>query len=287
MNADGGDSLQRQRRWTTTPELLTLDPRVSDRAHRLWCRLDRFAGDGSNGGAFPSRVTLTVELDCSLASVDRAVEELVEAGWLTKARRPAGGTNAYTLIDTLSADDEQALRDEIERTRKERRARPVRNGGSRPTSTKSSEPPPVTDAGTLPSVVTGGPITGDGYKEASPKEASVNEGCGVVEVPTEETPPTEVSTVEHPFPTFAKAALADHTTAEKNDWIAAWETVDSIAKAWEPTMHLTKYLADRKRNQKRPVAEEWVKWFVQDEHAAQASAIALAEDERDSRPWYE
>jgi hypothetical protein len=101
------------------------------------------------------------------------------------------------------------------------------------------------------------------------------------------TTPPPVSTVEHPFPTFAKAALADHTTAEKNDWIAAWETVDSIAKAWEPTMHLTKYLADRKRNQRRPIAEEWVKWFVQDEHQAQADAAASVEDERDSRPWYE
>jgi hypothetical protein len=100
-------------------------------------------------------------------------------------------------------------------------------------------------------------------------------------------PPPEIPVTESTFPKFARAALKDHTTQEKNDWISAWETVDSIAKAWEPTMHLTKYLADRKRNERRPVAEEWVKWFVQDEHQAQAEAAAPAEDERDSRPWYE
>jgi DNA-binding MarR family transcriptional regulator len=207
------------------------------------------------GAAFPSVETLCRRTRRKERTVQDALSELEEKGWLRREPRP--GRSTIYHLQTPAAH----------RT-------PAESAPPQPTAVEGCGPPQLEVRSTAPITIT---------------EPSSNE-VGVSEVSTEETSPptpTEVSTVEHPFPTFAKAALADHTTAEKNDWIAAWETVDSIAKAWEPTMHLTKYLADRKRNQKRPVAEEWVKWFVQDEHQAQADAAASVEDERDSRPWYE
>lgn len=122
MSDETDDRIERAGRWTITPELLTLDPRISHRAFRLWCRLDRFAGNGSGGGAFPSRDTLCVELDSSWSGVDRAIKELVAAGWLSKRRREAGGRNVYTLHDALGAEAEAALNDLIEADREAKRA---------------------------------------------------------------------------------------------------------------------------------------------------------------------
>jgi hypothetical protein len=87
--------LKRQHRFTVTPEHLILDPRVSDRAFRLWCRLDRFAGDREV--AFPTNETLAVWLDCDPSSVARARKELVDAGWLLVEPR-TGTSNLYTLV---------------------------------------------------------------------------------------------------------------------------------------------------------------------------------------------
>lgn len=90
-------TLTRKHRFTVLPEPLLRDRRVSDRAMRLWCLLDRYAG--ANGQAFPKRKRLAGDLDCSVATLDRAMEELVATGWLHKARREEGGVNDYTLLD--------------------------------------------------------------------------------------------------------------------------------------------------------------------------------------------
>jgi hypothetical protein len=217
----------------------------------LLCLADHANGDGL---AFPSVPRIAKRCRVEERAVYRALEKMELIGLVSRTHRE-GRSTMYRLHRPLTS--QAPLSPET----------PLSPGTPTPDSGDSEPMSPET------------PIT---------KDRTTNNDVGVVpEVSTEDPPTPEVSTVEHPFPTFAKAALADHTTAEKNDWIAAWETVDSIAKAWEPTMHLTKYLADRKRNQKRPVAEEWVKWFVQDEHQAQADAAASVEDERDSRPWYE
>ena len=109
------ERLRRQHRYTVTPEHLILDPRLSDRAFRLWCRLDRYVGDHES--AFPSRESLGIELDCSKSSIDRAVDELVAAGWLTKERRALGDTNLYTLVTV----PEKAVRALIGKAREQRR----------------------------------------------------------------------------------------------------------------------------------------------------------------------
>lgn len=63
-----------------------LDLPVSDRAIRLYAVLVRYA-DHQTHKAFPSRRTLAERLRCSMKSVDRAVQELIEAGALSKEQR--------------------------------------------------------------------------------------------------------------------------------------------------------------------------------------------------------
>jgi biotin operon repressor len=87
------DGLRRRSRYTVVTEDLLRAP-ISDRALRLWILLDRYAG--KDGEAFPSRGRLAKDLGCSLASVDRAIRELLAEGWLTIEHR-TGTSNLYTV----------------------------------------------------------------------------------------------------------------------------------------------------------------------------------------------
>lgn len=89
--------LRREGRFSIVPEALIRDTTLSDRAVRLWCVLDRYAG--SNGSAFPSRGRLADDLACSRDSIDRALTELCDGGWLVKEQRAAGATNDYVLME--------------------------------------------------------------------------------------------------------------------------------------------------------------------------------------------
>lgn len=80
------------------PEWLIYHPSVSDRAIRLYATLHRHEGAE---GAYPSRARLASLLNCSLPSVDRAIDELRAAGALiiSSRQRDDGGntSNLYTL----------------------------------------------------------------------------------------------------------------------------------------------------------------------------------------------
>lgn len=167
-----GDRIQRQHRYTITPEHLILDPDVDDRAFRLWCRLDRYAGD--NGAAFPFRETLSVELDCSLSSIDRAIEKLVDAGWLTKERMAAGDRNAYTLLvvpeKTVLARIKAARKEREAKWTGQRRRKPSVQAAGKGVVTGDDRWGVVTDDDRLSSSTTTGVVTGDAHKEATTSE---------------------------------------------------------------------------------------------------------------------
>ncbi len=59
---------------------------ISDRALRLYVLLVRYA-DNHTHRAFPSRETLATRMDCSKASVDRATQELIDHGAISKSQR--------------------------------------------------------------------------------------------------------------------------------------------------------------------------------------------------------
>jgi len=68
------------------PEWVLEDPKISDRAVRLYCRLSRFA-DYETGQAYPSRKLLAHLCRCSLPTIDRGMKELEAAGAVTSTPR--------------------------------------------------------------------------------------------------------------------------------------------------------------------------------------------------------
>jgi hypothetical protein len=87
-------SIRLERRFAIIDEWL-LDLDISDRAVRLYAVLARYA-DSETHKAYPSRGTLAERLRCSKASVDRASQELVDAGAMTKKQRHNSSV-IYTL----------------------------------------------------------------------------------------------------------------------------------------------------------------------------------------------
>lgn len=81
--------------FTMTPEVLTRDTRVKDGAYRLWNLLDRHVR--ADESAMPSRKDLADDLGRSVDSVDRAVDNLIDTGWL-EVDQNEGKPSTYTLV---------------------------------------------------------------------------------------------------------------------------------------------------------------------------------------------
>lgn len=101
--------IQIDRRFAIIDEWI-LDLDISDRAIRLYAVLARYA-DKDTHKAFPSRKTLAKRLRCSPASVDRASQELVEAGLLAKEHR-YNNSIIYTVITSSPVQTPIITRDE-------------------------------------------------------------------------------------------------------------------------------------------------------------------------------
>ena len=85
-------------KFSIIPEWL-LDSGCSDKAIRLYAVLARYA-DNDDLTAYPGRSTLAKRMGCHRATVDRAVEELMELGAITKQLRVQDGkyqSSLYTI----------------------------------------------------------------------------------------------------------------------------------------------------------------------------------------------
>jgi len=80
-----GSKLELELNFSIIPEWV-IDSGVSDKAIRLYAVLARYA-DNRTGEAFPSRDTLAARMSCSAKSVDRAAQELLNCGAVTKRQR--------------------------------------------------------------------------------------------------------------------------------------------------------------------------------------------------------
>lgn len=87
-------TIRLERRFAIIDQWL-LDLEISDRAVRLYAVLARYA-DAETHKAYPSRTTLAERLRCSTKSVDRASQELVDSGAMTKKQRHNSSV-IYTL----------------------------------------------------------------------------------------------------------------------------------------------------------------------------------------------
>jgi biotin operon repressor len=122
--------------YAAVPRALVGDRRVTDRGVRLYAVLTRFTDRHSL--AWPSQRTLAEQMECSIPTVERAVRELRDAGWVTVTRRGPGGPNVYRV--NTKPDPDAAARIEA---------------ASRPPAHSRALTPPITDDGTLPSHVRG------------------------------------------------------------------------------------------------------------------------------------
>jgi hypothetical protein len=92
------DSVTSDLKFSMVPEWL-IDSGCSDKALRLYVVLARYA-DNDDLTAYPGRGTLAKRMGCHRASVDRAVEELIALGAVTKQRRVSDGkyqSSLYTI----------------------------------------------------------------------------------------------------------------------------------------------------------------------------------------------
>ena len=90
-------------RFSILPEWV-IDADISDRAVRVYAILARYA-DSETLQAFPSRETLAKRARCHWRSIDRAIDELVKLGAVTKTHRKNGEayqSNIYTLRRVLT-----------------------------------------------------------------------------------------------------------------------------------------------------------------------------------------
>lgn len=92
------DNINADLRFSIIPEWV-LDADISDRAIRIYSILARYA-DNETLQAFPSRETLARRANCHWRSIDRALDELITIGAITKQHRRNGDSyqsNIYTL----------------------------------------------------------------------------------------------------------------------------------------------------------------------------------------------
>jgi len=92
------DNVTADLKFSIVPEWL-LDSGCSDKALRLYCVLARYA-DNEDMTAYPGRGTLAKRVGCHRATIDRAVEELIALGAITKQVRVKDGkyqSSLYTI----------------------------------------------------------------------------------------------------------------------------------------------------------------------------------------------
>lgn len=131
------------------------------------------------------------------------------------------------------------------------------------------------------------PSPSSGETTPPSNESNSVDGGEVLEVTTR-----GYSVIEKPFPAFAKARLGDLPYDQRRAWLVAWESVDSVAREWDPAMNLTKYFARCRELRRQPQPDEWVRWFTEEELKARREAKAEeakreAEDETNERRWYD
>ena len=86
-------------RFSIVPEWV-LDAEISDRALRVYAVLARYA-DNDTLQAFPGRQTIADRVRCSVKSVDRALDELIEMGAIEKQHRVRDGVYKSSLFTVI------------------------------------------------------------------------------------------------------------------------------------------------------------------------------------------
>lgn len=92
-------------RYARVPEGLILDRNVSATALRVWARIERYQSRGK--ASYASREAIAEDLGMSRATVQRAITELIETGWISRRRR--GGNTWETVAHQEPIPSERRL----------------------------------------------------------------------------------------------------------------------------------------------------------------------------------
>jgi len=101
------DHITTDLRFSMVPAWL-LERRISDKALRLYAVLAGYA-DSETGHAYPGRTLLSRRMDCSVKTVDRAVQELLETGAIKKQQRVKDGHYQSSLYTVVRIDPAQGV----------------------------------------------------------------------------------------------------------------------------------------------------------------------------------
>ena len=81
--------------FTQVPNLLLRNPTLSANAKIIYAQLLSYAW--TNGYCYPGQVRMANDIGSTKSTVNRAILELQEKGWLEVDKRGQGRTNIYTL----------------------------------------------------------------------------------------------------------------------------------------------------------------------------------------------
>src|SRR5258706_5092701 len=81
--------------FTQIPNVLLRTPKLSNNAKVAYSQLLSYAW--ANDKCFPGQDTMARDSGTSIATINRSIKELEEAGWLEIERRGQGKTNVYIL----------------------------------------------------------------------------------------------------------------------------------------------------------------------------------------------
>lgn len=83
------------------PVAVLADTTINDRAFRVWCSIATFA-DYTTGETFAAQASIAERMGVSVDTVQRAMKQLVGAGWLLVTPRLISGRkvgNIYTIVN--------------------------------------------------------------------------------------------------------------------------------------------------------------------------------------------
>ena len=91
-------------RYAKVPEALLDDLEVSATAVRVWAKVERYAGRG--GKCYASVTTLAADLGVSRATIQRALTDLSDGGWISRRERPGNVWETVAHQECTRSNDE-------------------------------------------------------------------------------------------------------------------------------------------------------------------------------------
>lgn len=86
--------------FTQVPNAVLNNKQLSFAAKVVYAKLLSYAW--TNNRVFPGQVTMANDIGSKKSTINKAIKELEEVGWLDIERRGQGQTNIYTLHHTVS-----------------------------------------------------------------------------------------------------------------------------------------------------------------------------------------